>query len=134
MHSTLQRDVSHFYRMIDTMKFNKDVMRKSANNGFTNATDAADYLVKKGVPFRDAHGIVGRIVLYCIDKGIAIDDMSIDELKAISPVFEEDVFDAISMETCVSTRCTVGAPSKTSMDKVIAVYDEYMKSNWQDEV
>ena len=89
------------------MKFNKDVMRKSANNGFTNATDAADYLVKKGVPFRDAHGIVGRIVLYCIDKGIAIDDMSIDELKAISPVFEEDVFDAISMETCVSTRCTV---------------------------
>lgn len=90
--------------------------------------------LKKGVPFRDAHGIVGRIVLYCIDKGIAIDDMSIDELKAISPVFEEDVFDAISMETCVSTRCTVGAPSKTSMDKVIAVYDEYMKSNWQDEV
>ena len=89
---------------------------------------------KKGVPFRDAHGIVGRIVLYCIDKGIAIDDMSIDELKAISPVFEEDVFDAISMETCVSTRCTVGAPSKTSMDKVIAVYDEYMKSNWQNEV
>lgn len=73
-------------------------------------------------------------MLYCIDKGIAIDDMSIDELKAMSPVFEEDVFDAISMETCVSTRCTVGAPSKTSMDKVIAVYDEYMKSNWQDEV
>ena len=126
--------IALFTGMIDTMKFNKDVMRKSANNGFTNATDAADYLVKKGVPFRDAHGIVGRIVLYCIDKGIAIDDMSIDELKAISPVFEEDVFDAISMETCVSTRCTVGAPSKTSMDKVIAVYDEYMKSNWQDEV
>lgn len=126
--------IALFTGMIDTMKFNKDVMRKSANNGFTNATDAADYLVKKGVPFRDAHGIVGRIVLYCIDKGIAIDDMSIDELKAISPVFEEDVFDAISMETCVSTRCTVGAPSKTSMDKVIAVYDEYMKSNWQNEV
>ena len=126
--------IALFTGMIDTMKFNKDVMRKSANNGFTNATDAADYLVKKGVPFRDAHGIVGRIVLYCIDKGIAIDDMSIDELKAISPVFEEDVFDAISMETCVSTRCTVGAPSKTSMDKAIAVYDEYMKSNWQDEV
>ena len=126
--------IALFTGMIDTMKFNKDVMRKSANNGFTNATDAADYLVKKGVPFRDAHGIVGRIVLYCIDKGIAIDDMSIDELKAMSPVFEEDVFDAISMETCVSTRCTVGAPSKTSMDKVIAVYDEYMKSNWQDEV
>ena len=131
---TVKGCIALFTGMIDTMKFNKDVMRKSANNGFTNATDAADYLVKKGVPFRDAHGIVGRIVLYCIDKGFAIDDMSIDELKAISPVFEEDVFDAISMETCVSTRCTVGAPSKTSMDKVIAVYDEYMKSNWQDEV
>ena len=131
---TAKGGIALFTGMIDTMKFNKDVMRKSANNGFTNATDAADYLVKKGVPFRDAHGIVGRIVLYCIDKGIAIDDMSIDELKAISPVFEEDVFDAISMETCVSTRCTVGAPSKTSMDKAIAVYDEYMKSNWQDEV
>ena len=124
--------------LLTTMKgiplaYNKD-MQEDKELAFTNATDAADYLVKKGVPFRDAHGIVGRIVLYCIDKGIAIDDMSIDELKAISPVFEKDVFDAISMETCVSTRCTVGAPSKTSMDKVIAVYDEYMKSNWQDEV
>ena len=126
--------IALFTGMLDTIKFNKDVMRKSANNGFTNATDAADYLVKKGVPFRDAHGIVGQIVLYCIDKGIAIDDMSLEELKAISPVFENDVYDAISMETCVSTRCTVGAPSKTSMDKAIAVYDEYMSQNWQDEV
>ena len=126
--------IALFTGMLDTIKFNKDVMRKSANNGFTNATDAADYLVKKGVPFRDAHGIVGRIVLYCIEKGIAIDDMSIDELKAVSPVFEDDVYDAISMETCVSTRCTIGAPSKTAMDKAIASYDEYMSQNWQDEV
>lgn len=131
---TVKGCISLFDGMLATMKFNKDNMESSAKNGFTNATDAADYLVNHGVPFRDAHGIVGRIVLYCIDKGIAIDDMSVDELKAISPVFDEDVYDAISMETCVSTRCTVGAPSKTSMDKVIAVYDEYMKSNWQDEV
>ena len=73
-------------------------------------------------------------MLYCIEKGIAIDDMSIDELKAVSPVFEDDVYDAISMETCVSTRCTIGAPSKTAMDKAIASYDEYMSQNWQDEV
>lgn len=118
--------IALFTGMLDTMKFNNDVMRKSANNGFTNATDAADYLVKHGVPFRDAHGIVGQIVLYCLHKGIAIDDMKLEELKAISPVFEEDIYDAISMETCVNTRCTIGAPSKTSMEAVIKINEEYL--------
>ena len=121
--------IALFTGMLDTMKFNKDVMRRSANNGFTNATDAADYLVKHGVPFRDAHGIVGRIVLYCLDKGIAIDDMKLEELKAISPVFEEDIYDAISMETCVNTRCTIGAPSKTAMEAVIRINEEYLCNN-----
>ena len=118
--------IALFTGMLDTMKFNNDVMRKSANNGFTNATDAADYLVKHGVPFRDAHGIVGQIVLYCLHKGIAIDDMKLEELKAISPVFEGDIYDAISMETCVNTRCTIGAPSKTSMEAVIKINEEYL--------
>ena len=104
-------------------------MRKSANHGFTNATDAADYLVNHGVPFRDAHGIVGRIVLYCLDKKIAIDDMSLEELKAISPVFEADIYDAISMETCVNKRLTIGAPGKEAMEKVIALEKEYLKEN-----
>ena len=122
--------IALFNGMLKTMKFRKEVMRKSANNGFTNATDAADYLVKHGVPFRDAHGIVGQIVLYCIDKNIAIDDMSLEELKAISPVFEEDVYEAISMETCVNTRLTIGAPSKTAMEKVIALEEEYLASSW----
>ncbi|MBO5259075.1 MAG: argininosuccinate lyase [Agathobacter sp.] len=121
--------VALFNGMLATMRFNKDRMEKSASHGFTNATDAADYLVKHGVPFRDAHGIVGQIVLYCIDKGIAIDDMSLEELKAISPVFEEDIYDAISMETCVNTRCTIGAPSKASMEKVIAVCESYLAEN-----
>ena len=121
--------VALFNGMLATMRFNKDRMEKSASHGFTNATDAADYLVKHGVPFRDAHGIVGQIVLYCIDKGIAIDDMSLEELKAISPVFEEDIYDAISMETCVNTRCTIGAPSKASMEKVIAVCEGYLAEN-----
>ena len=88
-----------FNGMLATMKFNKEKMHDSANKGFTNATDAADYLVNHGIPFRDAHGIVGRIVLYCLDQKIAIDDMSLDELKAICPVFEEDIYEAISMET-----------------------------------
>ncbi len=118
-----------FQGMLATMKFNKEQMRKSANHGFTNATDAADYLVNHGVPFRDAHGIVGRIVLYCLDKKIAIDDMSLEELKAISPVFEADIYDAISMETCVNKRLTIGAPGKEAMEKVIALEKEYLKEN-----
>ena len=94
------------------------------------STDAADYLVNHGVPFRDAHGIVGRIVLYCLDKKIPIDDMSLEELKAISPVFEEDIYDAISMETCVNKRLTVGAPGKEAMEKVIEKEREYLSKEW----
>ena len=123
--------IALFTGMLDTIRFNKDVMRKSANNGFTNATDAADYLVKNGVPFRDAHGIIGQIVLYCIDRNIAIDDMSLEELQKFSPVFKEDVYDAISMETCVNTRCTIGAPSRTAMEQVIALEEEYLKEEWE---
>ena len=96
--------------MIDTMQFNKDRMEASAKQGFTNATDAADYLVNHGVPFRDAHGIVGQLVLYCIDKNIALDDMTLEEYQKISPVFEEDIYDAISLKTCVEKRTTIGAP------------------------
>lgn len=123
-----------FNGMLATMKFNKEKMHDSANKGFTNATDAADYLVNHGVPFRDAHGIVGRIVLYCLDKKIAIDDMSLDELKAICPVFEEGIYEAISMETCVNKRLTVGAPGKDAMEKVIALHKEYLSKDWQDEL
>ncbi|HJA66400.1 argininosuccinate lyase [Lachnoclostridium sp. An169] len=115
-----------FTGMLQTMKFNKSRMEDSAKHGFTNATDAADYLVNHGVPFRDAHGIVGRLVLYCIDKGIALDDMSLEEFKAISPVFEEDIYDAISMKTCVEMRNTLGAPGKAAMEKVIAIEKAYL--------
>ncbi len=115
-----------FAGMLDTMSFNKDNMYNSANKGFTNATDAADYLVNHGVAFRDAHGIIGRIVLYCIDKGIAIDDMSLEELKNICPAFEEDIYDAISMETCVNKRLTHGACSKEVMEGVISSYSEWL--------
>ena len=116
------------------MLFRSDVMRQSANHGFTNATDAADYLVNHGVPFRDAHGIIGRIVLYCIDKKMPIDDMSLEELKSFSPEFEEDVYDAISMETCVNKRLTVGAPGEEAMKKVIAVEEEYLSHDWQENI
>lgn len=115
-----------FTGMLDTMSFNKEVMEKSAMAGFTNATDAADYLVNHGVPFRDAHGIIGQIVLYCIDKGISIDEMSLEELKAICPVFESDIYDAISLKTCVEKRLTKGAPSPSAMKEAIARYEEYL--------
>ena len=113
--------IALFTGMLDTMKFNQEVMRNSSKNGFTNATDAADYLVNHGVPFRDAHGIVGRSYFTVLIKNMAIDDMSLEELKAISPVFEEDIYDAISMETCVNKRLTIGAPGKEAMEKVIAL-------------
>lgn len=115
-----------FTGMLRTMKFRKEVMENSAKNGFTNATDAADYLVNHGVAFRDAHGIVGQLVLYCIEKDIALDDMTLEEYKAISPVFEEDIYEAISMKTCVDKRMTIGAPSKMAMEKVIAIYETYL--------
>jgi len=115
-----------FTGMLRTIRFNKDVMENSAKNGFTNATDAADYLVNHGVAFRDAHGIVGQLVLYCIEKDIALDDMTLEEYKAISPVFEEDIYEAISMKTCVDKRTTIGAPSKESMEKVIQIYENYL--------
>lgn len=118
--------IALFTGMIDTMKFNPEVMEASAKNGFTNATDAADYLVNHGVPFRDAHGIIGQLVLYCIDKGIALDDMSLEEFKAVSPVFEEDIYEAISLKTCVEKRLTKGAPSKKAMHEAIKVCREYL--------
>ena len=123
---TVKGCIALFTGMISTMEFKKDNMNKSARNGFTNATDAADYLVNHGVPFRDAHGIVGQLVLFCIDKNIALDDMTLEEYKAISPVFEEDIYDAISMETCVKKRNTIGAPGQEAMKKVIALNEAYL--------
>lgn len=124
---TVNGCIQLFDGMLETMTFREDVMEKSARHGFTNATDAADYLVGKGVPFRDAHGIIGRVVLYCIDKGIAIDDMSLEELKGFSEVFEEDIYDAISMYTCVNKRLTIGAPGKEAMEKEIAACHEFLE-------
>ena len=123
---TVKGCIALFNGMLSTMKFNKEKMEGSARNGFTNATDAADYLVNHGVPFRDAHGIVGQLVLYCIEKNISLDDMTLEEFKAISPVFEEDIYSAISMKTCVEKRMTTGAPGEEAMKQVIALHKEYL--------
>ncbi len=124
---TVKGCLALFTGMIATMTFRKDVMEQSAKNGFTNATDAADYLVGKGVPFRDAHGIVGQLVLLCIEKGIALDELALEEYQKISPVFQEDIYEAISMKTCVEKRTTLGAPGPEAMKRVIAQYKKQLE-------
>lgn len=135
---TVKGCLALFQGMLATMKFRVENMRKSASLGFTNATDAADYLVNHGVPFRDAHGIVGRLVLYCMDRNRSIEELSLEELKAISPVFDSDLYDAISMETCVNKRLTTGAPGKAAMEQVIALEEKFLAEcadideDWED--
>ena len=126
---TVKGCIALFNGMIATISFNKENMEKSAKNGFTNATDAADYLVNNGVPFRDAHGIVGRLVLYCIDKNISLDEMTLEEYQSISPVFKEDIYEAISMKNCVEKRNTIGAPGAAAMEQVLALHKKYLEEN-----
>ncbi|HEX2925493.1 MAG TPA: argininosuccinate lyase [Ruminiclostridium sp.] len=108
-----------FSNMIDTMKVRKANMYKAAQGGFTNATDIADYLVKKGIPFRSAHEIIGKMVLYCIENNKAIDDMTMEEFKGFSEKIQEDVYNEISLEKCVSGRKLVGGPARETEEKAI---------------
>lgn len=126
---TVKGCLALFTGMIDTMKFNTVIMENSAKHGFTNATDAADYLVNHGVAFRDAHGIIGQLVLLCIEKGLSLDDLPLEEYKKISPVFEEDIYEAISMKTCVDKRNTIGAPGQKAMKQVIASNARYLEES-----
>lgn len=123
---TVTSCITLFTGMVDTMKFNKDVMETSAKNGFTNATDVADYLVNQGVPFRDAHTISGRLVLKCIDEDKALDDLSLEEFREESDVFQEDIYEAISMKTCVEKRLTLGAPGREAMKEVLKKNKKYL--------
>ena len=116
---TTEMCLTLFTGMVDTITFNKEVMEASAKNGFTNATDVADYLVNHGIPFRDAHGISGRLVLKCIAENKALDDLTLEEYRQECPVFEADIYEAISMNTCVERRLTLGAPGEAVMRQVI---------------
>ena len=115
-----------FTDMIRTMKIRKDRMYEGAKGGFTNATDLADYLVKKGIPFRDAHAIVGKIVFFCIQRNIGLEDMTLEEYKQSSELIEEDIFKAISLEECVNKRNVLGGPSREMMEKVIEINETYL--------
>lgn len=127
---TVQQCLYLFNGMLGTITFHQDILAASAMNGFTNATDAADYLVNKGVPFRDAHGIIGRLVLYCLDKNTGIEGIPLDELRTISEVFQEDIYEAVSLKTCVEKRLTLGAPGKAAMMETMAINKEYLSHYW----
>ena len=117
-----------FCDMISTMKVNVNNMYEGAKGGFTNATDAADYLVKKGLPFRDAHSVIGNMVFYCIEHGKAIDGLTMDEMKSFSDIIEEDIYDAVSMTTCVNDRSVIGGPAKAVTLEAITKAEEFIKS------
>ena len=117
-----------FTGMVSSMTFRKDKMEASAKRGFTNATDAADYLVNHGVPFRDAHGIIGQLVLMAINEGKSLDELSLSEYKSVCPVFEEDIYEAISMKTCVEKRTTIGAPGADAMKRVLEIYKKELEA------
>ncbi|MCT4543125.1 MAG: argininosuccinate lyase [Vallitalea sp.] len=117
-----------FNDMLKTLKVNKQNMYNGAGGGFTNATDAADYLVKKNVPFRDAHEIIGKLVLYCVTNNKNLEELSLEEYKNVSPYFEDDIYNAISLETCVNKRNVIGGPSKEMMNKVISINENYLNS------
>ena len=125
---TLKSLIKLMSGMLSSMKFNHEKMAKSARGGFTNATDAADYLVKKNVPFRDAHEIVGRLVLYGIENNKALDDFTLEEFKNISDVFDNDIYDAISLNTCVEKRNTKGAPGLKAINDEIEASRKLLES------
>ena len=117
---TLKASVNIFTEMIATMKVNAANMEHAAKYGYMNATDAADYLVTKGIPFRDCHEIIGGIVLHCIEKGIAIEEMSMEEFKSFSDKFDEDIYDKIAVRSCVEAKKSKGSTSSESVRQQIA--------------
>lgn len=116
---TIQKSLLVVEPMMRTMKVNRDVMAKGAKGGFTNATDLADYLAKKNVPFREAHEIVGRLVLYCTKKGCGLEDLKLEEFQEFSEVFSEDLFERIGIEYCVRERKLTGGPAPETVSRAI---------------
>ena len=118
-----------FTAMVDTMTVRTDNMRKAAGKGFINATDCADYLTKKGLPFRDAYTAVGKLVAHCTAKGKTLEELSVDELKAVSPLFEADVFEAISLENCMALRVSYGGPAADETTRQIEAIEDFVKAH-----
>ncbi|MEG0012981.1 MAG: argininosuccinate lyase [Cellulosilyticaceae bacterium] len=125
---TIKMCLPIFTAMLKTITINKEQMHSSASTGFTNATDAADYLVKKGMPFRDAHAVIGELVLYCSQRKIGLEHLSLEEYHAIHPLFEEDIYEAISLTTCVKERKVAGGPSPEAVSAHLASAKNFLAS------
>ena len=125
---TLELCIPVFEKMITTMKVNKERMFHGAGGGFTNATDAADYLVKKGMPFREAHEVIGKMVIYAINNNKALSEFTMDEFKACSPIIEDDIYEAIDLGVCVNDRKLIGGPAKEAVNYAIEKGESFLKS------
>ena len=125
---TAKQCLSVFKDMFQSITFNIDNMYKSALGGYTNATDAADWLVKKGVSFREAHELIGKLVLYAIKKNVSLDDLSLAELKSVSDIFDETLYEAISIKTCVNARNLAGGPAESAVLKAIESAESFLSS------
>lgn len=123
---TVKACLSLFGQMLKTITFHTDIMYQSAAGGFTNATDAADYLVGKGLPFRDAHEIIGKLVLYCIEQQTNLNDLSLDQYQALSPLFGEDIYQAVGLKQCVNRRMVPGGPAKPMMEQILQINQTYL--------
>ncbi len=124
---TVKMCLEIFTKMFDTLVINKNAMLRSAKNGFLNATDVADYLTKKGMPFRDTHKIAGELVFYCIQNSKNLEELTLDEFKRHCELFDADIYSAISLENCVENRKTLGAPSSEATEHVIKICKKYIK-------
>jgi argininosuccinate lyase len=115
-----------FTKMVKTMTVNKSVMKNAAAGGFSNATDAADWLVKHGVAFRDAHEIIGKLVFYALDQNKSLDALTLEEYHNISPIFDASIYDAIDLTTCVNQRNIIGGPAEEQVKKAIAINRDWL--------
>jgi len=124
---TVKKCLPVFAAMINTMRLIPENMRAAAGKGFINATDCADYLTKKGLPFRDAYTVVGKLVNHCIEASKTLETLEIEEYRKLSPVFDTDVYDAISLDTCVAMRNVAGGPAKQSVEAQMSYIHEFLR-------
>ena len=123
---TVEMCLPVFAAMIDTMTVRTDNMRKAAGKGFINATDCADYLTKKGMPFRDAYTVTGKLVAACTAQGKTLEELSLDELKAVSELFDQDVYEAIKLENCMALRASYGGPAVSETTRQIEAIEAFV--------
>ena len=124
---TVEMCLPVFAAMLDTMTVRTDNMRKAAGHGFINATDCADYLTKKGMPFRDAYTVTGHLVAQCTARGKTLEELTLEELKAVSELFEADVYDALNLENCMALRSSYGGPAVAETARQIGEIEQFIQ-------